>query len=177
MIQSWENLVTDGWMDERTDWQDWFHRTLSDERQASKRASEAKYKPLQKCSPLDLQNKPVKNVTDTTLNVMFNVINHFLANSTLNVLKLKIYPYLTVSKSPYTRWIPLGNKQVREISITWFSTSTESYHVTLLLNIQFSRDWIDGKFFVGRSTLVGCHPMKLLVGVAVCLSIRPSVRH
>ena len=113
MIQSWENLVTDGRMDERTDWQDWFHRTLSDERRASKRASEAKYKPLQKYSPLDLQNKPAKNVTNTTLNVMFNVINHFLANSTLNVLKLKIYSYVTVSKSPYTRWIPLANKQVR----------------------------------------------------------------
>ena len=36
MIQSWENLVTDGQTDGRMDGWEWFHRTLSDWRWASK---------------------------------------------------------------------------------------------------------------------------------------------
>ena len=39
IIQSWENLVTDGrtdWWTERTEGQEWFHSMLSDQRRASK---------------------------------------------------------------------------------------------------------------------------------------------
>ena len=83
------------------------------------------------------------------VNVLFELINHFLPKLTFKVLNLIKELFLVVLRTPRMA-VELGLlnfwKQVHDQTrIIWIGGSIENYHVTLFFDIGFSRDEIDGK--------------------------------